>query len=389
MQALRSTLPAKIRAFTLIEVLLGIIILAIGLLGLAAVFPLVVKQQRDAQDTVIGISAARGAETVLKSRTGYFSQTAQDIVGLNAPSGKSGWGALSWALYQTANAKKSEDFGLVRWSTVFNDSNTFKTAIYGNTAEQLAGSALGTSAVRGALYIGSDQGSQHDVVIKPYERLLPMPAPGVEPQFVWDIVPMLATPIDTNTIIATRTALPLRIAIFVRRIDSAIRLPQDPTTGKTMSLGDAVNAGLVLPLGADGDGLPTLNGQGIYPRFFYPSVQSAYRRFGADAGPFNVIRFKSTTSATVLAAARQIGQQLLDNEGNFYTVVALPDETGSEVPYQNFLDQCVVIEPGLPTGYLQSTSSKSNSSDVRSGRTLELLCSPQIPAAVSTFLVRP
>ena len=119
---------------------------------------------------MIGISAARGAETVLKSRTGYFSQTANDVVGLNSPSGKSGWGALSWALYQTANAKKAEDHGLIRWSTVFNDSNTFKTAIYGNTAEQLAGSALGTSAIRGALYIGSDQGPQYDVVIKPYER---------------------------------------------------------------------------------------------------------------------------------------------------------------------------------------------------------------------------
>ena len=156
-----------------------------------------------------------------------------------------------------------------------------------------------------------------------------------------------------------------------------------------MTLGDAINSGSVLPLGADSDGLPTLNGQGIYPRYFYPVVQSAYRRFGADSGPFNVVRFSTSTSATVLAAARQIGQQLLDNEGNFYTVVALPDETGSDVPYENFLDRCVVIQPGLPTGYLQSTSSTSNSSDVRSGRTLELLCTPQVPAAVSTFIVRP
>ena len=57
---LRSSNPAKSgKAFTLVEVLLGIIILAVGLLGLASVFPLVVRQQREAQDTVVGVSAAR------------------------------------------------------------------------------------------------------------------------------------------------------------------------------------------------------------------------------------------------------------------------------------------------------------------------------------------
>lgn len=377
-------------AFTLVEVLFGIIILAVGLLGLAAVFPLVVKKQRDAQDTVVGISAAQGAETFLRSQAGYFNAAANDVVGLNAPSGKSGWGALSWSLYLAArNDSSSTKDGTVRWSRLFDENNGYKTALYGSKADQLAGSALGSAAIRGALYFGSDIGPQYDVVVKPSQRLLPMPGPGIDPLFVWDVVPMLTAPIDLAGPALSRTTLPLRIAVFVRRIDPGIRLPTDDKTDQPMTLTDAIDSGAVLPIASDSDGLPTLNGKGTYSTFFYPAVQTAYRRFGAQSGPFNVIRFSTSASAAALSSARQVGQQLLDNEGNVYTVVALPDETGTEIPYSNYLSQCVVIEPGLPTGYLQSTTSKDNASDVRSNRSLELLCTPQIPAAVSTFIVRP
>ncbi|MGH7243380.1 MAG: type IV pilus modification PilV family protein [Phycisphaerales bacterium] len=378
------------RAFTLVEVLLGIIILAIGLLGLAAVFPLVVKQQREAQDTVVGVSAAKAAESYLTQQHGYFDATLNDYVGLNAPSGKSGWGALSWAMYQTAWANKVDDFGLIRWSRVFDDSNQYKTAISGSGAEQAAGN------IPGALYFPRYQSNvivpNQGLSIKPYDRLLPMPTTTTttNPLFVWDVVPMLATPIDTTALITTQTALPLRVAVFVRRIDPGIRLPNDPNTKLIMPLAEAIANNVVLPLGVDADGLPTLNGKGTYPRFFYPKVAKAYRRFGSDSGPFNVIEFTQATGYGSPIPARQVGQQLLDNEGNIYTVTALPDETGTDVPYQNVLDRCVVISPGLPTGYLNSTTSKNeNQSAVRGGRTLELLCSPHIPANVSTFLVRP
>lgn len=381
--SMRLRQPATAPGFTLVEVLLGIIILAIGLLGLAAVFPLVVKQQREAQDTVVGVSAANAAESFMRTQHGYFNPAVQDVVGLNAPSGKSGWGALSKALYNTAVQNKDEKHGLVNWSDVFKQGGTFKTAIYGASAESSAGN------VKGALYIGSDQGSQYDVVIKPFERLLPAPTATVNPLFVWDIAPMLATPIDPNNTIANPPPMPLRITVFIRRIDGAIRLPYDQETKTTMRLGDAVAAGLVLPLGADNDGMPTLNGLGNYPTFFYPSVQTAYRRFGAESGPFNVIQFQEAADTPALAAARQVGQQLVDVEGNIYTVVAIPDESGTDIPYSNVLARSVVIEPGLPTGYLASTTSKVNKSDVRAQRTLEMLCTPQVPAKVSTFLVRP
>lgn len=383
-----SSNPANSRkAFTLVEVLLGIIILAIGLLGLASVFPLVVKQQREAQDIVVGVSAANAAEAFMRTQRGYFSTTANDLVGLNAPSGKSGWGALSKALYNKAVNNKNEKHGLLNWSEAFRAGTTDKTAIYGDAAEASAGN------VKGAIYIGSDQGTQYDIVIKPFDRLIPAPSATVNPMFVWDIAPMLATPIDPNNPIANPTPMPLRITVFIRRIDPGIRLPYDNETQTTMTVGDAIAKGLVLPLSVDADLMPTLDGKldadHNYPRYFYPKVQTAYRRFGASSGPFNVIEFVDAANTPGVAAARQVGQQLVDVEGNIFTVIAIPDETGADIPYSSVLSRSVVIEPGIPTGYLQSTTSTNNKSDVRNERTLELLCTPQIPAKVSTFLIRP
>lgn len=389
--------PSRRPAFTLVEVLLGIIILAIGLLGLASVFPLVVRQQRAAQDGVVGVTAAGAAESFLTQHRGYLDTSiapSGDMIGLNTPSGKSGWGALSWALYKTAWAKRNEDFGLIRWSRLLDEDNPDgQTAIYGTKAETAAGGQFTTGRLRGAMYFPRYDNNAlvpgKGVAIRASERLFPTPGPNVNPLFVWDAVPMLATAIDTNPAnqITTQTALPLRVTVFIRRIDQGIRLPYDPQTKTTMTLGDAIAKGVVLPLGSDADGMPSQNGLGEYPGFFYPSVQTAYRRFGSQSGAFNVIRFKEGANSVAVAAARQVGQQLVDNEGNVYTVVALPDETGSDIPYQNDLDRCVVIEPGIPTGYLLATTSKNRQSDVR--HELQLLCTPQVPAHVSTFVVRP
>ena len=55
------------RAFTLIEVLIAILILALGLLGLGAVFPVVITQQRNANAVVEGESVASMAESIVRS----------------------------------------------------------------------------------------------------------------------------------------------------------------------------------------------------------------------------------------------------------------------------------------------------------------------------------
>jgi prepilin-type N-terminal cleavage/methylation domain-containing protein len=55
------------RAFTLVEVLMAVLVLAIGLLGLGAVLPMVVKQQRDSADSTFGQLAADSARTLFQS----------------------------------------------------------------------------------------------------------------------------------------------------------------------------------------------------------------------------------------------------------------------------------------------------------------------------------
>ncbi len=65
--------------FTLIEVLISLIIFAIGLIGLSAVFPVVITQQRDAQDLSMAISAGESAESILATRFGNFAGTISQI----------------------------------------------------------------------------------------------------------------------------------------------------------------------------------------------------------------------------------------------------------------------------------------------------------------------
>ena len=65
--------------FTLMEVLIALVIFAIGLIGLSAVFPVVITQQRDAQDLSMAISAGESGESILATRFGNFAGTISQI----------------------------------------------------------------------------------------------------------------------------------------------------------------------------------------------------------------------------------------------------------------------------------------------------------------------
>ncbi len=66
------------RAFTLVEVLIAAIILAIGLVGIAAVFPAVITQQQAANDLTTAVSVSGTADGILATRLPFFRSRFND-----------------------------------------------------------------------------------------------------------------------------------------------------------------------------------------------------------------------------------------------------------------------------------------------------------------------
>jgi len=346
------TKPASLpRAFTLIEVLLGVLILGLGLLGLASVFPLVVKQQRAAQDVVLGVAAAGGAEAVLRGHSV-----------LNEPAGQKGWAAFSRELH--AAALKNTGFQSL-WTDVL-EAQTDRLRIYGAVGK--IGNKVGEAGSFRLLGASGSSGNP-EVVIYTSDRLLPQ-GPGVTPQYVWDAVPILASSASPG--IPPEFA-PLRVAVFIRRIDPGIRV------GANTTLAEVISSGAAVAVGVDNDGLPTFSGQGNYAVPIVATPVRSHQRYGINTAPYTVIEFNAPRPA-VLVALRQVGQQIVDTEGNVYTVVAIPDEKG--VNYTS--DRAVVISPPLAP---QTVKAINGGGGTTAGE-VQFLVSPVVPASVEVLTIR-
>ncbi|QOJ01612.1 MAG: prepilin-type N-terminal cleavage/methylation domain-containing protein [Phycisphaeraceae bacterium] len=323
------------KGFSLVEVLIGVLVLGLSLLGLAAVFPAIVREQRISRETIVGKSIERSAETYLRNRGG-----------LNRPDRLGGWSRLSATLGRRQDGRQ--------WSASLGPWTNGNYQPSGRIQIPLA----------------------LDLAVA--ERLWPLPdrnGQGDDPQFVWDLAVCAINDPDTNAEDTTVAIGPLRVALFVRRIDPQIRVPRGQTLAGVLT--DDSDA--IVPVAADAStGEATLAGlwTGGATRYSAPitaDVTGVLR--SRNNGPYDTLALAPTGNGLQgsVRLARQIGQKLVDNLGTVYTVTGVPEGQPGRV----------VVEPPVSALVIK---------DVQSGqplRRVQVVFTPQIPASATVLQINP
>jgi type II secretory pathway pseudopilin PulG len=276
------------RAFSLVEVLIAVLVLALGLLGLGAVFPVVVRQQRIATQTTLGLSAREATKQILFNNANF------------APGGP-GWEELHQ--YLLDNGRKGA------WAPVAPDPVT-KAYVFGAVTLPLS------------------------------QRLFPLPySSDAQPRFVWDITARLTNPLDPPD------QHVMLVAIFIRPIDPGIRPGRyrDPDTDEwvpyslTTSLIESGTDISRYPVAVDRDGRPTFDGRtegagGLYAVPLVAQVALA----GVNPNERDVIAIRNmvggdTESEVAIDLLAQPGQRFIDRAGHIHTVVGSRTVGGKKV----------------------------------------------------------
>jgi prepilin-type N-terminal cleavage/methylation domain-containing protein len=427
----RSTLRAVHgpRAFSLIEILVSILILALGLLGLGALFPAVIREQRAAGDAVQGVIAANNIAAFIEGRLGAESKTRYAYVEDSSGSvtvlvEQSGWAGL---LTADVDAAPSQAFsngvrqGL--WSPRFDtDSGQLARFVLSPRADAFTAGAiefdtvgvqpLPTTAIPPELR--PPTGTPVTVEMQTFppaalfvgDRLDPISGGFADsPQFVWDMVPRRVAEREDPETQATLEPWSdgLQMAVFVRRVDPGIRRVPGYTLRQTL-LGVNGAGATVVPVGAvplaaadDERGLATLDGTsgpGGGAELSYSWPMEAFApgaRVGGGATPVFYFYDDAPTPPTddseqsrqwlervdvtraVGRAMAQVGQKLIDNLGNVYTVERIEEYEGT------------AADPDLRRLRLSPAPALEDIRD-RGGpagrRIKQFICTPQVPAAV-------
>jgi len=346
--------------FTLIEVLLGVIILGLGLLGLAAVFPAVVVQQRQASDTVEGESIARSAESFLTASTSLVFQDR-------------GWDMLR--RISTGSAWWSPDG---EWRIPApDDGDPMFSYVTLNDPLRPFTIRVGEDGVAGTAYISL------------YERMSPsprLPAQGPnaeqlsaadEPRFVWDIAARRVRrelgDLDANAPADAGLKDSVMVAVFVRRIDSGIR-----RDGQTLHTRFA--EGNWVPVAEDSNGRPTFDGgRGqVGSGYQYSRIRDDIPLTAFNDEALNERGFENefTVGGQLGGFFAQGGQQFVSPRGNIYRVVKVEsraDDAGASATV-------LTVEPSMPR-------SEFIDRDGTFSATVSVLGTPQVPVGVRVFTV--
>lgn len=344
------------RGFSLVEVLIAVVVLAFGLLGLAAVFPAVVRQQQLASDEVVGATVAHSALAYLKSHGGLN----QAEVPGTAPANRTGWRSL------TQDA---------RWST----RGEWTDVVSSPESSMAAGAGVGIDPATGSLVIGQPRtiivnnvptrvGGE---VVTLTERLWPNPkGTDADPKFVWDIA---ARRVEAGREVRNANQPTfdelkddaVQVAVFVRRLDNGIRPASGYSLGSTL-LGGARTNQRVWPVAVDGQGRPSLNGRGTYSRPLTAVLRLATvgPEDEGEPGQFVEVRSVSETNSArspLFASLAQVGQKMVSPEGTVHVVKEVHMENNTvhlhvDPPMRDRAgDFTVVFTPQVPAEVIVET----------------------------------
>jgi type II secretory pathway pseudopilin PulG len=351
-------------AFSLVEVLIAILILALGLLGLGAVIPVIVKQQRVATDNTLGVSIAKAAEAYLRNRPEFNPASTANNNAWNDWINDQTWsraqaGGYLWQPWRTTSSPPEMDIvsgdmtfsltsiGTPSWVTI-----KLEDRLWPSTSSQ----------PMGVLAAGTD----------PYR-----------PQFVWD---MVGRRVQVNK----NDPRQVQVAIFVRRIDPNIRIPRTmlrPGIPATVTLLDVLTNrrnnltgnDVCIPVAVESEAnpVPTYRGNNGPGNRIYGNVQSLNATFDPlfpDRIEFTGSTF-GTNFQTLVDLASRPNQKLVDNLGNVYTVREVLDDPTRYL---------VQVDPPIPRTVTNTRPASLNDID-HSFR--QVIFTPQIPGAVRVFTI--
>jgi hypothetical protein len=374
--------PFRSRAFTLLEILISVVVLAFGLLGIVAVFPAVIDVQRRAQDAVIGGSSSSSAEAVIgASLLGNESLDWVDWrrVELQYPNADFGVQdrfpaaeALTRDQYLSSIGEDTSA-GTVRldfrwepdWEWPRTGNISPREALL-NEGDLYLGQ--GTPVPVGGIPVppGLQDAGLPALLYSAGDRLLPDAASGAAPRYVWDAVIRrvdggIGTRVSTDPADATRdvpvalvSQLPVEMAIFVRPIDRGIRVPAgltlrevltgrlaDPPGGTT---GEIARGARRFPVAASASDLALRTpgaGAEAGARYSPPIAATFAERPPLDPGAPNPgeifladLRFNGTqfmvNPVTGRRALAQVGQLFVDDLGTVHRVTGLIEGGGND-----------------------------------------------------------
>lgn len=322
----RSAPRTPARAFTLVEVLMAVFILALGLLGIGALFPAVIRLQRAGADATFGTLTVQSAQAYISGHSflprGFWESWARDANSTLGVDGSTGLGV---------------------WQPVAVDTT-------------------GGWAVLGQDDPGTP-GFDDRVYLPLADRLYPGDAARAsEPLVVWDMA--------VRRLSGGSGAV--QVAVFARRIDPKIRLARGASLYRAFTDVNLAPADRRWPVSEDSQGQATLDGAfGSGARYSLPFVANVRLEDPKVRDTLTITGAPGRQTAAVFAQVSQSGQIVVDNYGNVYTVQGADTRTGAN----RFAFR---VSPSIP----ESVSAYPV-------RPTQIVMTPQAPAAVSVFTVNP